>query len=587
MSNGKITAETLDAVRRAAVLSEIVGSRVALSEPRAGRQKGLCPFHDEKSPSFTVDDGKGLYYCFGCGDHGDVFTFVQKIDHTSFFEAVRLLAERTNVPFTLSDGSVEDEVTYSRRQRLVEANRVAAEFFTDRLADVDAELARSFLVERGFDVLSAVKTFNVGFSPRGWDDLTSFLVRRGFTEDEIVDAGLATRSEKGVFDRFRGRLMWPIFNERGENVGFGGRQLFPEENSAKYVNTTDTLIYKKSSTLFGLNLALNSIAKKSEVIVVEGYTDVMAMHAAGVHNVIASSGTAFGDEHIRVLRRVLAPNGVWKGRIVFAFDGDDAGRKAAVRAFGNTVRDMVSVVFAVSNPDGCDPCDVRLTHGDEAVREIFASPVPLLQFVIDRSLGSFDLTSIQGRVGAVEEVRQVLSTVPDEFLVSEYSRYAAKLLGVPVSELKVRGAARVDVAPPNGALSPAEQVEFEALKVLVQCPDLSDWRDSLEVESFTLPLHQRAAGLVLSSGGLGVHDLLERCRSDEGRSFVSRLAVEPLAVREGGDSASYGVSVLARLLVQNADRAIGVLKVRLASGEDVERELVGLSAYRRDLLTLV
>lgn len=585
----QFTPATLEDIREKVVLSDVVSKVVILSNPRAGRQKGLCPFHDERTPSFTVNDGSGLWYCFGCGEHGDAITFVMKHDHASFAFAVKSLAERFNIPVEMTDGTVEDEVTYSQRARLIAANKAAAEFFTDRLTDADAEPARNLLVERGFDLQSCVMTFGVGFSPRGWDDLVKHLTSKGFTKVEIVEAGLATQSDKGVFDRFRGRLMWPILNERGEHVGFGGRQLFHEENAAKYLNTTETSIYKKASTLYGLNLALKAIAKKGEVIVVEGYTDVMAMHASGVHNVIASSGTAFGPEHLRVLRRFMAPQGVWSGRVIFAFDGDTAGRKAAVRAFENTVREMQGQVFAVPNPDGMDPCDLRLARGDEAVRDQFAYPVPMVQFVLDQILNHADVSSIQGRFDVTAEVRSILSMVSDRLLKNEYAKYAAGRIGVSMSDVlnsTTTPASAYEITRKGHQMAPAEAIEFEALKVMVQCPEVIDWMESVEVENFTSPMHRGAAAIILSSPEGGMDALLARCTNDTGRAYITRLAVEPLEMSENGNRGVYGVSVMARLLLHDADRRIATLKAKVGTDVDgtISRELVGLTDYRKGLL---
>lgn len=585
----QFTTATLEAVREKVVLSDVVGKVVALGAPRGGKQKGLCPFHDERTPSFSVDDTKGYWYCFGCGEHGDAIKFVMMQEHASFFSSVMTLAEKFNVPVEMTDGTSADEVAYSQRARLIAANKAAADFFTDRLTDVDAEVARDLLVERGFDVQSSVMTFGVGFAPRGWDDLTKHLHSKGFTEDEVVAAGLATRSDKGVFDRFRGRLMWPILNERGEHVGFGGRQLFHEENSAKYVNTTETPIYKKASTLYGLNLAMKAIQKKGAVIVVEGYTDVMAMHAAGIHNVIASSGTAFGPEHLRVLRRFMAPQGVWAGKVVFAFDGDAAGRKAAVRAFENTVRDMAGQVFAVANPDGMDPCDLRLARGDKAVRDQFAEPMPLIQFVLDQTLDAADTSSIQGKFDAATEVRAALSMLSDRLLQAEYAKYAAKRLGIQVDDLDIRAAKPASPSPTTEKespyMTPIEAVEFEALKVMVQCPEVADWVESIEEDNFTNGMHRGAARIILADEDISMDALLSRCTTDGGRDYMARLSMEPLEMSESGDRKVYGTAVLARLLMQAADRQIADLKVAVVDDEsgDVTRRLVAVTDYRKDL----
>ncbi|MFJ6547708.1 DNA primase [Microbacterium sp. NPDC091676] len=450
----RIRQADVDEVKARTNIADIVGERVALKSAGVGSLKGLCPFHDEKSPSFHVRQQVGYYHCFGCGESGDVYSFLRAMDHVSFTEAVERLAGRIGYTLHYEDGGPAPET--SGRSRLYAANTAAAEFFRSQLLSPDAEAARRFLGERGFDA-GAAAHFGVGFAPRGWDGMLKALTAQGFTREELSTAGLVSTGQRGVYDRFRGRLVWPIRDVSGQTIGFGARKLFDDDQGPKYLNTPETPIYKKAQVLYGLDLAKRDIARGDprRVVVVEGYTDVMACHLAGLTTAVATCGTAFGSEHIKVLRRVMGDDNA-SGEVVFTFDGDEAGQKAALRAFTEDDRFNAQTFVAVA-PDGLDPCDLRLQRGDAAVRGLMDAKQPMFEFAIDRKLAGFDLATVEGRVGALRAAAPIVAEIRDRLLRPGYERVLARRLGMDPTEVhgEVERAAR-------GAQAAAPQTRREA-----------------------------------------------------------------------------------------------------------------------------
>ena len=440
----RILQADVDEVKARTRIEEIIGERVALRNAGVGSMKGLCPFHDEKSPSFHVRPQVGYYHCFGCGESGDVYTFLREMDHVTFTEAVERLAGRLGYPLHYEDGGSAPEM--SGRARLYAANAAAAEYFRAEIGSPEAETARAFLGERGFDAAHA-NHFGVGYAPRGWDNMTNALTRKGFTREELLAAGLVSQGNRGVYDRFRGRLIWPIRDVTGQTIGFGARKLYEDDNGPKYLNTPETPIYKKAQVLYGLDLAKRDISRgdPKRVVVVEGYTDVMACHVAGITTAVATCGTAFGVDHINVLRRVMGDESS-HGEVVFTFDPDAAGQKAALRAFAEEKRFNAQTYVAVA-PDGLDPCDLRLQRGDQAVLSLMTSKVPMFEFVIDQRLASYDLATVEGRVGALRAAAPVLADIRDALLRPEYERVLARRLGMDPTDVHREVDAAVRRAP--------------------------------------------------------------------------------------------------------------------------------------------
>jgi DNA primase len=463
---GLIRRSDIDEVRSRTNLADIVGDYVSLKSAGVGSMKGLCPFHEERSPSFHVRPQVGFYHCFGCGEGGDVFTFLQKMDHVSFSEAVERMAARIGYELHYEDGGAATD--HGNRARILAANASAAEFYVAQLATPEAEPGRVFLGARGFDQ-SAAERFGIGFAPRG-GALAKHLKALGYTEDELVTAGLLGRGDRGdVYDRFRGRLVWPIRDVTGATLGFGARKLLDDDQGPKYLNTPETPVYHKSQVLYGLDLAKRDIARGRQVVVVEGYTDVMACHLAGVTTAVATCGTAFGVDHIKIVRRVIGDvdnaDTTGTGEVIFTFDPDEAGQKAASRAFAEEQRFAAQTFVAVA-PDGLDPCDLRLNRGDDAVRRLITTRKPMFEFMIRRVLAAYDLETVEGRVAALRAAAPVVAGIRDQSLMIGYVRNLAGWLGLDPEEV------RRAVAAAKGAVRPASPAAPSAEPAPVDAPDL-------------------------------------------------------------------------------------------------------------------
>jgi DNA primase len=574
----------------------------------------------EHGHAFVLEDNILTGNCFGCGEGGDVISFVMKIDHLSFAETIERLAGRTGVTLRYEEGGVTPGRQQGQRARLIEAHTAAAEFFVEQLAGPGAKVGRQFLAERGFDQAAAEK-FGVGFAPQGWDALTTHLRGRRFTDQELLAGGLVSqRQGGGVYDRFRGRLIWPIRNMSDEVIGFGARRLFDDDQGPKYLNTPETPIYKKSTVLYGVDLAKREIARRMQAVVVEGYTDVMACHLAGVETAIATCGTAFGDEHIKVLRRLLMDQNEFRGEVVFTFDGDSAGQNAALKAFQDDQK-FVTQTFVAVEPSGMDPCELRQHKGDTAVRDLIARRVPLFEFALRSTIGRFDLDTPEGRVSALQAAAPVVASIRDQSLRPEYARTLAGWLGMEVEPVaravaQAGGTARRTpapgaAAPANGERSaraaapdphdPALRVERDSLKVVLQAPALAAATfDELDDSVFTAPAYTavrdavRAAGGVAAAGTGGaawVSRVGDEAADDAVRAMVRELAVEALPSEEQGLT-RYATEVLARLEELAATRRIAEVKSRLQRLNPVDQvaeynrlfgELVALEAHRRSL----
>ena len=532
---GLILKEDIAAVRDASRIEEIVGERVALRPAGVDSLKGLCPFHDERTPSFHVRPSQGFWHCFGCGEGGDVISFVQKVDSLSFTEAVEALALKAGITLryeAAGSGTLRREEP-GRRQRLLDAHRVAEEFYQTQLASAEAHLGRQFLGQRGFGE-AMCRRFGIGYSPASWDALTRHLRSKGFTDQEIETAGLATRGNRGLYDRFRGRLMWPIRDITGATVGFGARRLNDEDKeSPKYLNTPETPIYHKSQVLYGLDLAKKEITQGRRVVIVEGYTDVMAAHAAGVGCAVATCGTAFGEEHVKIVRRLLGDtadsaagvvlsNGkTHGGEVIFTFDGDAAGQKAALRAF-DMDQNFAAQTFVAVEPHGMDPCELRMAQGERAVVELVNSRTPLFEFVIRSVLRQLDLRTAEGRVKALRAAAPVVARIRDRALQREYTRSLAGWIGMDISEVaravrssgnsrpasNGRGVVPEASAPMparRGPEDPVSKIERQALEALVQYPMylVGSGFEELGGEAFSVPSYRAVHDAIRAAGGLG------------------------------------------------------------------------------------
>ena len=579
--SGRIKDSDLAYVRDRSPIDEVVGEYVQLKNAGGGQKKGLCPFHDEKTPSFHVTPSKGFFHCFGCQTGGDVIAFVMKIDHLTFTEVVEKLAERIGYQLTYEAGSTGSAPT-GKRSRLVAANAAAARFYQEQLKSPDAAMGRDFLEKRGFDGES-VRSFGVGFAPKEWDALTKALRAEGFTIEELTLAGLIKEGQRGPIDRFRYRLVWPIHDITGDVVGFGARKLASDEedNGPKYLNTPETPIYKKSQLLYGLDRAKKEIAKSRQVVVVEGYTDVMAAHLSGITTSVATCGTAFGDDHIRILRRLLMDDDSFRGEVIFTFDGDAAGQKAALRAFDDDQK-FVTQTFVAVEPNGLDPCELRQKSGDGAVRDLIARRVPLFEFAIRTEIKKFDLTTPEGRVSALNSTAPLIGKIRDASLRPEYVRTLAGWLGMDVevvtaavkkSASKGGSVKSEESATSNWRPDPNEPrlvLEREVLKVRLQMPALARQWSEVEPNAFSHPAYERLRNYIDTQKNLESIDV-SKIDGEELRSFVTELLVEPVRT-QGEISDRYVSSIMARLNEVALSRSIAEIKSSLQRLNPVENE---------------
>jgi DNA primase len=623
---GRINDEDVKAVRDAVPIDAVVSEYLQLRNAGGGNLKGLCPFHDEKSPSFQVSPSKGLFHCFGCQEGGDTITFVMKVDHLSFSEAVERLAAQAGITLRYEEGGYNPAHQRGERIRLVEAHKTAAEWYAEQLAtSPEAETGRIFLAERGFDQAAAVH-FGVGYSPQGWDHLTRYLRGKGFTDKELILSGLSQEGRRGPIDRFRGRLMWPIRDIGGEVVGFGARKLYEADNGPKYLNTPETAIYKKSQVLYGIDLAKKDIAKSSRAVVVEGYTDVMACHLAGVTTAIATCGTAFGGDHIKILRRLLMDNG--SARVIFTFDGDAAGQKAALRAFEDDQKFAAETYIAIA-PDGMDPCDLRLAKGDEAVADLVEPRTPLFEFALRQIVSRYDLDTPAGRAAALDEAAPVVARIKNSGAQHEVAVQLAGMLGILDTQFVVKRVAQLarwardrggkgpapagrpqqpyDAAPRPAVSGPALTLrnpvyatERELLKLALQRPELvCPAFDAYGVDEFTAAPYAAVRQAILDAGGVeyGVRDpqeylvrVREAAPDDTVRAMVTELAVEAI-MRRTVDEAYAGEQLVwvRRRAVDRRIQDVQSTLTRLANGGDpaqlaaVQNELWVLQQYGQAL----
>ncbi len=614
---GLIKDEDIQLVRERVRIDEVVEQYVTLRNAGGGSRKGLCPFHDEKSPSFNVRPAQGFYHCFGCGAGGDSIKFLMEIEGLTFVESVERLASKYGIQLRYEEGTPTGPRRDPRqRQRLLEAHRLAGEFYAGLLTtSPDAQVGRQFVADRGFDQ-SAAETFGMGFAPRGGEALVAHLKGKDFTDDELVVGGLASRGQRGLYDRFRGRLLWPIREMTGEIIGFGARRMFDDDKvEAKYLNTSETPIYKKSQVLYGLDLARKHISSSSQAVVVEGYTDVMACHQAGVRTAVATSGTAFGDDHARILRRVLLDHDAFHGEVIFTFDGDEAGQRAAMKAFAGD-QQFVSQTYVAVEPRGMDPCDLRLADGDAAVRELVASRVPLYRFVLENILTRYDLDRGDQRVDAVREAVGLATAIRDKSKVEAFFREIATKVGVDVDQVRAehrRHKAPVEARPKGTATTdepapePAPFVSFgapqfaderEALKAVAQYPHLArDHVGDVHENDFTHPVaqelwrHISAQEWPTSADASWVSRISDALPSDDLRRVLSVAAVDPLRARESSTGAVVAATI-AQLQALTLARRIAELKGKLQRTNPVEEtdsynrmfgELIALEQQHRTM----
>lgn len=630
---GRIRASDIEEVKRRVNLADLVGDHVTLKNAGVDSMKGLCPFHDERSPSFHVRPAAGYYHCFGCGESGDAITFLQRTDHLTFTEAVERLAARIHYVLTYEEGTTRRE-DGPNRARLLAANQAAAAYFVTQLASEEAQAAREFLTQRGFDA-AACETFGVGYAPRGWDGMSKALAQQGYTGPELIQSGLASEGRRGAYDRFRGRIVWPIRDTSGQVLGFGARKLYDDDQGPKYLNTPESPVYHKSQVLYGLDLAKRAISRGKRAVIVEGYTDVMACHLAGVDSAVATCGTAFGKEHISVLRRIMGDDSA--GEVIFTFDPDEAGQKAALRAFSEEKRFTAQTYVAVA-PEGLDPSDLRLQRGDEAVRELFTQKLPLFEFALRQAVAKFDLNSVEGRALALRESAPIVAEIKDPSLKPGYTRELARMLGLELEEVRqairraeaaTRPGARTQrgqyqqreqtaaqpqfdapgsyseptAAQPARRISmatlrqqPTTWLERDALMAMLQQPtgigsDLLQQAATAQVFDPDLAIVRDAIGASLAATGDCALEHVLSAAPETHHGLIRELAIAPIPERRPNQVAVYARDVVISLLdrdLVSLGRELRARLQRIADPTDpgsrrIQEQLVALEAARRGL----
>ncbi|KHO28794.1 DNA primase [Corynebacterium minutissimum] len=633
MARGRIPDSDIQAIRERAPIEEIVGEYVQLKPAGYDSLKGLSPFKDEKTPSFHVRPQRGYYHCFSTGKGGDVFSFLMEMEQVTFPEAVEAVAQRIGYHINYQGGSTgaRDEKP-GTRQRLIAANKAAHEFYRQQLETPQAATGREFLLDRGFSK-DIIYDFECGYAPEGWDTATKHLLRMGFSFEELEAAGISKMGKRGPIDRFHRRLLWPIKDLSGNVIGFGARKLFDDDKLGKYMNTPETMLYRKSKVLFGLDLAKRNIAEQHQAVVVEGYTDVMAMYAAGVKTAVASCGTAFGGDHLQVLRRLMLDDSYFHGELIYTFDGDEAGQKAAMRAFEGEQK-FTGQSFVSVAPDGMDPCDLRLERGDAAVRDLVADRIPMFEFVIRSVISDFSIDSAEGRLQALRRAVPVVAQIRDQPLQREYARRLAGWVGWPDPEevlhqvrqearkpkkqerprfasLEETSSAPAQSAAPvmhiPGPREPHLWPQREALKLALQYPQIAgSYFDGITEDAYSNEAYRTVRQAISTLGGVtagaeqpGVEWLAAVAGEMPdlmARNFVSELAVEPIKLGETGnpntDLEAYADSVLSRLQEARVGDQVAQLKAqlgRMRPSDDEESynslfaDLVALEQARREL----
>ena len=629
---GRISARDIEEVKSRVNIADVVSDYLALRPAGVGSLKGLCPFHDEKSPSFTVKPNDGFYKCFGCGEGGDVYKFLQQLDHISFYEAVEKLAGRVGYVLTYEEGAGPSP-DHGLKNRILEANNAAALFYQSQIMSDAAETGREFLKSRGFDK-AAAERFSIGFAPKAWSELYTHLKSLGFSDEELISAALVTKGDKGIYDKFRGRLIWPIRDSTSQVIGFGARKLFEDDNGPKYLNSSDTLVYHKSQVLYGIDLAKRDISKNQQVVVVEGYTDVMACHLAGVTTAVATCGTAFGDDHIKTLNRMLSASVDSAAEVIFTFDPDAAGQKAAMRAYNDSSKFNAQTFVAVG-PDGLDPCDLRSEKGDEAVVAMIANKRPMFEFAIKQKISKFDLGTLEGRVAAARAAAPVIAQIRDAALRPAYIRELAGWVSLDGNEI----AALVDVAmkqvrnesvasmrrdnvgnkdagpkdardadaPPADSVEsspypainlrdPIMRFERQLLEVIVQVPAALDQGLALRIckSAFSAPTHIAVANSIEGAIALlGKHEFLPTLAISlppELQPVLLEIAGQPLPARNETELLVYAQGVVSRgisaILAREKNELLAALRREEPETErhrQIGIQLQELEAERRSL----
>jgi DNA primase len=586
----KINEEDIEALRERADIVEVVSGYSRLKKAGVNTHKGLCPFHSEKTPSFTVDSAKGLWHCFGCGEGGNIYHFVQKIENLPFPEAVEWLAKRTGFQLRYEEMRPGERQAAGMRARLLAANTEAARFFHAQLmSSPEAADARTYLSGRGFG-REVAERWQLGWAP-GRDALVRHLQNKGFSRKEIETADLGRTSDRdgSFYDTFRRRITFPTWNLQDDVVGFGARALGDEQ--PKYLNSSETPVFSKSRVMFGLNRAKSSIARGAAAVVVEGYTDVIALHEAGVTEAVATNGVALGESHFEQLKK-------FTGRALLMMDSDEAGRGATERSFGIHQRIGLEVLVAPL-PAGRDPADVAREDGAEAIRKVLDGARPLVEFKLEQVISKLPTDTPEARSRAVREAAVVLGSNPDPIARREYIFKAAERIGVDVEAveraLSERGTASGGRSERSDdrRLPGHVKVEREALRLLLTATsEIQQWVQGVGENHFTSPTRRELYSASRTAASSGV-DAVDAGIADDLSADALSLYTELIVGEQAQIDDDYLREIFGRLQVFELEREIksrrNVLQginptVDPQKHDELFTELVGLEAKRRDML---
>ena len=535
-----IPEDKLSEIRNTANITDIISERVVLK--RAGKDHvGLCPFHSEKTPSFTVSPVKQIFHCFGCGAGGDVFSFLMKYDGIGFAEAVQSLARRYGIALPEKNMSAAQKKAVSQRQQLFDLNRQVMSFFTDQLTNKPSgQGARDYLEKRGFSK-KIITQFGLGFAPDGWDHLVRFFRKLHISQSLAENTGLvAPRKSSGFYDRFRNRVIFPIFDVTNQIIGFGGRVL--DDAKPKYLNSPETPVYNKSRSLYGANAAKNKSRETGTVYIVEGYFDLIALHQHGITNSVATLGTSLTAEHISLLSRGFAQ------KAFLVFDSDEAGLKAARRSislFMNAAMDAAVIVL----PKGYDPDSFIFEFGTEAFLKASENAMAMVEFLVESSVRKNGL-SMEGKVRIIADLQEPLLEIHDRVARSIYIQYLAERLNVNEAAIvekltsggkKVRRAMSGNRLPPGASQPPAEdnpdfvdsemtKIERQIVSMMINSPEiLPEIRKRNVLARFTDKRLQDIAELVLEHPVYGNEDLsrlMNRMTSPAHKDMIASLVIK-------------------------------------------------------------
>ena len=586
---GQVPRETIDEIRNRSDIVEVISECGVMLRPAGQSYKGLCPFHDEKTPSFTVSPQKQMFYCFGCQTGGNVISFIQKHEGKDFKETLEWLAGRLNID--LPNRDVRESAHRKRVVSLEDLNRFAVEYYhRELLVDRVGASAMQYLKHRGIQ-LKTLRSFQLGYAKSGRRDLIKVAKDNGFNDQQLIDAGLIKDGDRGPQDRFWNRILFPIYNERGIPVGFGGRSL-SEEHQPKYLNSPATVLYDKSNILYNLDKARQPIYRKQQVLLVEGYMDVLMLFQSGIENVVASSGTSLSENHANLLKR-FAPE------VIIVYDGDASGFQAAQRGLHRLLAEGLRVRIALL-PTGEDPDSFTRQHGADAFTELTDKAINLIEFQIQAAIQRQDIHRVDVKTQVVKEVVETLLNLKNRVERSEYIRYAARELHVEAAilwqELRDAGFKEAPVSnrtrrakTSNQRLTPRAQIERQLIEALIQSPTLIPHvKSQFHYKDFTEPHFVSIAQLLWEActgdKDVDIQTLINECPNEKLSAFISSAIVQKTPPPNLQARVDGCLKKLQHFLLQDLEQR--VRSHALAEGADemeTLEELVKLSNQRRAL----